>query len=388
MPMIERIVETQRDITAWRHILHQTPELLFDVEWTAAFITEKLKSFGCDTVTNGIGRTGVVARIAGRGGGDKSIALRADMDALPIREQTDLPYRSTIPGQMHACGHDGHMAMLLGAARYLADTRNFNGTAVIVFQPAEETGGGARVMIEDGLMEKFGIDEVFGLHNMPGTRVGVIETRTGVLLGSSDTFEIIVSGRGGHAARPHEVADPIVGACQIVSALNTIVSRNIDPLDSVVVSVTAIGSGDAFNVIPEQACIRGTLRALNEGSRKFSEERLTTIAKTVAEAFNLSATLNYRREYPSTVNPERQSNFAAEVACDVVGRDNVNPDTHPILGAEDFAFMLQERPGAYVFLGNGDTAPLHSPHYDFNDTLLPIGASYFATLIERRLTNQ
>jgi hippurate hydrolase len=386
MPIVNRIAEFTDDIAAWRHDLHRHPEILYEVHRTAASVAEKLKSFGLDEVATGIGRTGVVGVIRGRrNGSGKVIALRADMDALPILEETGKPYASTVPGKMHACGHDGHTAMLLGAARYLAETRNFDGTAVVIFQPAEEGGGGGKAMIEDGLMERWNIQEVYGMHNMPGMAVGTFGTRPGPMLAATDEFTITVSGRGGHAAKPHETIDPIVVGAAIVQALQTIVSRNVDPLDSAVVSTTRFHAGDAYNIIVPTAEVAGTVRTLRAEVRDFAEARVRAIAANVAAAYGASADVYYDRNYPVTRNHAGQAAFAARVAGEIVGPGKVDPDTPPILGGEDFSYMLEARPGAMIFIGNGDSAGLHNPRYDFADEAIPFGASYWVRLVETAL---
>ncbi|MBK8771965.1 MAG: amidohydrolase [Rhizobiales bacterium] len=384
MPIINRVADLHDEITAWRHDIHENPELLFEVHRTAALVADKLKAFGCDEVVTGMGRTGVVGVIKGRKpGAGKTIGLRADMDALPITETTNAPYASKTPGLMHACGHDGHTAMLLGAAKYLAETRNFAGTAVVIFQPAEEGGGGADVMLKDGLIARFGIEEVYGLHNMPGIGLGQFAIRPGPLMAASDVFEVTIEGRGGHAARPHACIDPVVTISHIVTALQTIASRNADPLDSVVVSVTAIEAGKASNVIPSTALFRGTVRTLKEETRHFAAQRFKEIVSGLAETFNCTAAIDYRFGYPVTSNHVRETDYAISVAREIVGETNVDTATMPLMGAEDFAYMLNARPGAYIFLGNGDSAGVHNPAYDFNDAVIPFGVSYLARLVEK-----
>jgi amidohydrolase len=379
-----------RDIVAdaqnWRRDIHQHPELDYDVVRTASFVADQLRVFGCDEVATGIGRTGVVATIKGRGAPNgKTIGLRADMDALPIEEMTNLPYRSANPGKMHACGHDGHTAMLLGAARYLTQSRNFSGTAVVIFQPAEEGGGGGKAMLDDGLMERFDIQEVYGMHNMPAVPLGTFAIRKGALLAAADRFTIDIEGRGAHAAYPHRGVDPIVAGAQIVSALQSIVGRGVDPLDSCVVSVTKFEAGTAFNIIPQTARLLGTTRTLKEETRAFAEKRIIEIAKGVGAALCVQVEVEYRRGYPATRNHADQTDFAAAVARRIAGEEGVETDTPPTMGAEDFSYMLEARPGAFIFLGNGDTAGLHHPAYDFNDAALPYGISYWAQLVETAL---
>jgi hippurate hydrolase len=386
LPIINRIAEFHAEAAAWRRDIHQHPELLYDVHRTAGLVADRLKAFAVDEVATGIGQTGVVGVIRGRGNGaGPVIGLRADMDALPIAEATGLAYASQTPGLMHACGHDGHTAMLLGAARYLAETRNFSGTAIVIFQPAEEGGGGAKAMLDDGLMERFGIEEIYGMHNMPGIPLGHFGIRPGPLLASTDDFEIEIRGRGGHAAQPHQTVDPIVAAAAIIQALQTIVSRTLDPLDAAVVSVTRIDAGTASNVIPDAAYLSGTLRALRADTRDRIDERTRRVVSSVAAAFGATATIDIRRKYPVTSNHPDQAAFAASVAAEIAGADRVDTDTQPIMGAEDFSFMLESRPGAFILVGNGDSAGLHSPLFDFNDETIPVGSSYWAKLVEKRL---
>ena len=384
MPVVNRFADLAPEITVWRRDIHAHPELLFDTHRTSALVAGKLRGFGCDEVAEGIGRTGVVGVIRGRAtGSGKVIALRADMDALPIAEATGAPYASGTAGKMHACGHDGHTAMLLGAAQYLAETRNFDGTAVVIFQPAEEGGGGGKEMVDDGMMDRFGIQEVYGLHNMPGLPVGEFRLRPGPIMASSDDFAIALTGRGSHAAQPHNAIDPVVAGSQIVLALQTIASRNADPLKSVVVSVTMFETdSNATNVIPEHVTLGGTARTLDPEMRDLVESRMTAIVAGVAAAHGVESRLDYHRNYPVTVNAEAQTEFAARVAADVVGAARVDAEAPPVMGAEDFSFMLNARPGAFVLVGNGDTAKLHHPRYDFNDELIPVGCSYWARLVE------
>ena len=386
MPVINRVADFAPELVEWRRDFHAHPELLYDVERTAARVADLLRAFGVDEVVTGIGRTGVVGVIRGAKGEGPAIGLRADMDALPITERTGKPYASTVPGKMHACGHDGHTTMLLGAARYLAETRNFSGTAVLIFQPAEEGGAGGRAMLEDGLMERFGIEEVYGLHNMPGLPVGHFAIRPGGIMAATDEFTITLEGRGGHAAMPHLAADPVVAAAQLILALQTVVSRNVDPMRSAVLSVTMLQAGDAFNVIPRSVRLTGTVRTLGETERAFIEERMRTITSQLAAAFGVSADIAYRRGYPVTVNTPDQTAFAARVARDVAGAAQVNDAVDGTMGGEDFAYMLEARPGAYIFLGNGPTANLHADTYDFSDEALPLGVSYWSRLVELALT--
>jgi len=383
MPIVNRVADLAAEITVWRRDLHAHPELLYDVHRTAASVSEKLKAFGCDEVVTGIGRTGVVGVIRGRKGSGPAIGLRADMDALPIEEATGLPYASTNPGKMHACGHDGHTAMLLGAARYLAETRNFAGTAVVIFQPAEEGGAGGKAMVEDGLITRFGIGEVYGMHNYPGMPVGSFGMRPGPTMASADFITIDIEGVGGHAARPNLTVDPVLVAAQTIVAMQSVVSRNVDPLKSAVVSVTIVEAGTADNIIPQSVRLRGTVRTLAEDVRVMVEQRLARIVTHTAEAFGAKAKFHYRRNYPVLVNHERQTEFAAAVAKQV--GTAVDTELPPMMGAEDFSFMLNERPGAFIWVGNGDSAGLHHPKYNFNDDVIPYGTSYWVKLVEKAL---
>jgi hippurate hydrolase len=385
MPILNRAAEMQEEIAGWRRHLHQTPELNFDVFETAAFVTEKLKAFGCDEVVTGLGKTGVVGVIRGRHGEGATIGLRADMDALPISEITGKPYASTVPGKMHACGHDGHTAMLLGAAKYLAETRNFAGALAVIFQPAEEGGGGGNEMVKDGMMERFGIQKVFGMHNMPGLPVGQFAIRPGPIMAATAEFTIAVKGRGGHAAMPHGTIDPIVATSHLVTALQTVASRNTDPVESVVVSVTKFHAGDAYNVIPEQAEIAGTVRTLKKEVAKKAEERIRAICAGVAAAFGVTIEVGYDANYPVTFNHAEETAFASDVAAAVAGEAQVHRAMPPVMGGEDFSYMLEARPGAFIFVGNGDTAGLHHPAYDFNDEVIPHGMSYWVRLAETAL---
>lgn len=385
MPIKNRLANLHDEIAAWRQDIHRNPELLFDTHRTSALVAEKLKAFGCDQVVTGIGRTGVVGVIRGKSvASGLTVGLRADMDALPIQEATGLDYASETDGKMHACGHDGHTAMLLGASRYLAETRNFDGTAVVIFQPAEEGGGGGREMVDDGMMDQFGISEVYGLHNMPGLAPGTFAIRSGSFFAAADQFTIDVSGKGGHAAKPHEAVDTTLVASQIVIALQSIASRNVDPLHSVVVSVCSFRTGtDAYNVIPESARLKGTVRTLDEGIRDLAERRVGEIAAATAEVFGATATTGYERGYPVMVNAEAETGFAARVAERVSGKETA--EAPPLMGAEDFSYMLESRPGSYILIGNGDSAPVHNPGYNFNDEIIPAGASYWAELVETRM---
>jgi hippurate hydrolase len=387
MPIVNRIADLHGEITAWRRDIHAHPELLYDVHRTAASVAEKLKSFGCDVVVTGIGRTGVVGVIRGskRDDSGRVIGLRADMDALPIEEANDLPYRSTVPGKMHACGHDGHTAMLLGAARYLTETRNFAGTAVVIFQPAEEGGAGGKAMVQDGLMERFRIQEVYGMHNYPGLPVGQFGLRPGPLMAAADRLTIEIEGRGGHAARPHICVDTVLVGAQIINQIQSIVARNVDPLQAAVISICVFQAGSTDNVIPQAALLRGTARSLTPEVRDLLERRLNEVVTGTAQLYGATAKLTYKRDYPVTRNHEQQSAFAAALAAQVVGQERVDDRFAPVMGAEDFSFMLEARPGAFIFVGNGDSAGLHHPAYDFNDETIPIGTSYWVKLVETAL---
>lgn len=386
MPIVNRLADLADEITAWRRDFHENPEVLYETVRTAGKVAELLESFGVDEVTTGIGKTGVVGVIKGRNGGaGRTVGLRADMDALPIEEETRKPYASKVPGKMHACGHDGHTAMLLGAAKYLSETRNFDGTVVVIFQPAEEGGAGAKAMIDDGLMTRWPMDEVYGMHNYPGMPVGEFAICKGPIMAATDEFRITVTGKGGHAAKPHQTVDPVVVGSKIVSALQTIASRNANPLDSVVVSVTVFNAGSAFNVIPQDAVLRGTVRSLNADMRDLAEKRMGDIVTSIAAAFDATAKLEFRRGYPVTRNHDDQTDFAAEIAEGIAGDGKVNRSIEPMMGGEDFSYMLEERPGAFIFAGNGDTAGLHHPEYDFNDELIPVGCSYWVKLVETAL---
>jgi len=385
MPIVNRIADMHGEITAWRRDIHAHPELLYDVHRTAAAVADKLRSFGCDEVATGIGRTGVVGVIRGGKGSGRTIGLRADMDALPIEEATGAPYQSTVPGKMHACGHDGHTAMLLGAARYLAETRNFAGTAIVIFQPAEEGGAGGQAMVRDGLMERFRVEEVYGMHNYPGLPVGQFALRPGPLMAAADRVTIEIEGRGGHAARPHFAVDTVLVGAQIINQIQSIVARNVDPLQAAVISICVFQAGSTDNVIPQTALLRGTARSLTPQVRDLLEKRLHEVVEGTARLYGATAKLTYRRDYPVTRNHERQAAFAASVAAEVVGRERVDDQIAPVMGAEDFSFMLEARPGAFIFVGNGDSAGLHHPAYDFNDEVIPLGTSYWVKLVETAL---
>jgi hippurate hydrolase len=385
MPIVNRVADLHDEITEWRRDLHAHPELQYDVHRTAGAVSEKLKSFGCDDVVTGLGRTGVVGVIRGSKPGGKVIGMRADMDALPIEEAATVAYKSTVPGKMHACGHDGHTAMLLGAAKYLAETRNFAGTAVVIFQPAEEGGAGARAMMDDGLFDRFGIEEVFGMHNYPGMPIGQFAIRSGPMMASTDTISIDLEGVGGHAAWPHFGVDTVLVGAQIVNQLQSIVARNVDPLHAAVISICMFQAGHTDNVIPQQAKLRGTARALSPKVRDLLQKRVREVVEGTARAYGAKAELTYTTGYPVLVNEERKTAFAAGVAREVAGKDKVNTDCAPLMGAEDFAFMLQERPGAFIYIGNGNSAQLHNPAYDFNDEAIPVGTSYWVRLAETAL---
>ena len=384
MPVKNRFAELQKEIAEWRHDIHQYPEILFETHRTSALVRDKLKEFGCDEVIEGIGKTGVVGVINGQTNqSNKVIGLRADMDALPINEETGLDYSSKIPGAMHACGHDGHTSMLLGAAKYLCETRNFDGKAVVIFQPAEEGGGGGLEMCKDGMMENFKIDEVYGMHNWPGVELGKFAIRSGPFFAASDFIEATISGKGGHAAKPHETIDPTVIASQIVVALQTIASRRSDPVEQVVVSITSFEtSSTAFNVIPQEVKIKGTVRTLDPDVRDLAEKEFLRITELTAEAMGGSADAKFTRGYPVMSNSSEQTEFAAKVARDVAGECAEAP---LVMGGEDFAYMLEERPGAYILLGNGDSSPVHHPKYNFNDDAIPFGCSWLVELVEQKM---
>jgi amidohydrolase len=385
MPPKNRFAEMLPELTAIRHDFHENPELLFDVHRTAAKVAAFCREIGCDEVVEGIGRTGVVAVIKGKTDTKgRVIGLRADMDALPIIEQTGVDYASKTPGKMHACGHDGHTTMLMGAAKYLAETRNFDGTAVMIFQPAEEGGGGGREMCADGMMDRWGINEVYGMHNMPGIPLGTFAIRPGAMMAAADQFEITITGKGGHAAKPHDCIDTTVVAAHTIVALQTIASRGVDPLKQVVVSVCTVQTDStAHNVIPQVVKLKGTCRTMDFDVQDFVERRVKEIAEGTAMTLGAKAEVNYQRGYPVTVNAPENTEFAVEVARAVSGK--VDDNTAPLMGAEDFSFMLLERPGAYIFLGNGDTAMVHHPAYNFDDSAIPFGSSWYAGMVESRL---
>lgn len=382
MPVVNRINAFAEDMTAWRRHLHGIPELAFDCHETAAFVAERLRAFGVDELHEGIATTGIVAIIEGQGEGP-TIGLRADMDALPIQEATGKDYASTREGKMHACGHDGHTTMLLGAARYLAETRNFAGRVALIFQPAEEAGGGAGVMVEEGIMERFEIAQVYGIHNAPGFDEGAFYTTPGPIMAAVDEFHIHIKGKGGHGAMPHESRDPVVAACGIATAIQTIVSRNHVAAQDLVVSVTQIHTGTADNIIPETAYINGTVRTFDREVQAMVMRRMQQIVDGQAASYDVTAELDYEVGYPATVNDPAKAEAAIAAATEVVGAAQVHGDYGREMGAEDFSFMLEKRPGAYLFLGAGEGAGLHHPEYDFNDEIAPLGASFFARIVER-----
>ena len=385
MPIINRIADYQEELTVWRRYLHQNPELGFEEFKTSDFVANKLEDMGL-SVHRGLAGTGVVGTLVSGDGTGGSIALRADMDALPLQEKGSIAHRSETPGKMHACGHDGHTTMLLGAAKYLSETQNFKGTVQFVFQPAEEGKGGGEKVIEDGLFKLFPADEVYGMHNMPGIRVGEFAVAPGPMMAARDNFEILVQGRGSHAAMPHQGVDPVVVGSHIVLALQTITSRNINPQESLVVSVTQFHAGEAFNIIPDTVTLKGTCRVFNSELQETLPDRIQQIVDGVSSTFGASSELTYHKGYPATINAVSQTNFCADVAKEISGsEDGVDLKPTPSMGAEDFSYMLQERPGCYIWAGNGDSAGLHHPEYDFNDQLLAVGASYWSRLVEQRL---
>ena len=384
MPVINRIADFTPDMTAWRRHLHTIPELMFECHQTAAFVVERLREFGITEIHEGIATTGIVAIIEGQGDGP-TIGLRADMDALPMQEETGLPYASTVDGMMHACGHDGHTTMLLGAARYLAETRNFKGRVALIFQPAEENGGGGEVMVKEGILDTFDIKEVYALHNAPGVEVGNFYTTPGPIMAAADSFDIHIVGNGGHGAMPHATTDPIMAAVGIANAIQTIVSRNNYSQDNLVVSITQIHTGSADNVVPEKAYMNGTVRTFDPAVRTMVMARLEAIVAGQAAAYGVEARMDYLVGYPATINEPERTEFAAEIAREIAGDAGVDGNAPPEMGAEDFAYLLEKRPGSYLFVGNGDTAGLHHPEYDFDDEAAAAGASFFAKLIERAL---
>lgn len=384
---ISDFVDREAELIEMRRHLHAHPELSFEEHETAAYVAERLERWGYE-VTRNVGGLGVVGRLK-QGEGGRSIAIRADMDALPIQEATGLPYASMTNGKMHACGHDGHTVMLLGAAKYLAETKNFDGTVYFIFQPAEENEGGGRVMVEEGLFEKFPVEGVYGMHNIPGIPVGRFAVRPGPMMAAYDIFEIVVKGVGAHGAMPHHGIDPVVVGSHIVTALQSIVARNLDPMDTAVVSTTQIHAGDTWNVIPQECVLRGTVRTFKKPVQDMIEKQIEKIARNVAAGFGAEVTnWRYERRYPATVNSEQETEFAAKAASALVGLENVNRNPTPAMGSEDFAWMLLKKPGCYIWIGNGDgvgSCMVHNPGYDFNDEILPLGASYWATLVEQQL---
>jgi amidohydrolase len=381
--IINRVAGLSDEIAGWRRQLHEHPELLYEVHQTAAMVADKLRAFGCDTVETGIGRTGVVGVIKGRkSGSGRVIGMRADMDALPIHEATGLPHASKVAGLMHACGHDGHTAMLLGAAKYLAETRNFDGTVVVIFQPAEEGGAGGKAMVDDGMMDRFGIQEVYGMHNQPGIPVGQFAIRSGPMLAASDHLHVTIDGRGGHAAKPHQCVDPVLVGAHVITALQSVVARSVDPLESGVISICMFQAGNASNVIPDRVELRGTARSLTPAVRDTLERRFIEVVEGTAAAFGAKAKAVFQRGYPVTSNHDRETRFAAGVVREAFGADKVDTTIPPVMGGEDFSYMLEARPGAFIFMGNGDTAGLHHPKYDFNDQAIPVGVTYWARLAE------
>jgi amidohydrolase len=382
MPIVNRVAAMSEEVTAWRRDLHEHPEIGFEVHRTAGLVADRLRAFGCDEVVPGVGKTGVVGIIRGRKtASGKVVGLRADMDALPILEATGVPYASKTPGRMHACGHDGHTAMLLGAAKYLCETRNFDGTVVVVFQPNEEGLTGSLTMLEDGLIERFGIQQIFGMHTSPNHDLGKFAICAGPMLAACDKFTIEITGRGSHAARPHEGVDAVVVAAQTIMALQTIASRTIDPLDAIVVSTCMVRASDAFNILPEGVTLVGTIRALSEKARALTHKRMRDIAQGTAAVFGASAQTTIEGDVPVTVNDAERTRFARGIAGEIVGEANV-VEMRPIMGAEDFSHMLRKRPGAFIMIGNGKGPGLHNPGYNFNDDAIPLGVSYWARLAE------
>jgi len=382
MPVLNRIASYAEDMKGWRRHLHQYPELAFDCHETAAWIVERLREIGVDEIHEGIAKTGVVALIKGQADGPV-IGLRADMDALPIEELTGAPYASKVPGKMHACGHDGHVTMLLGAAKYLAETRNFAGTVALIFQPAEEDGGGGNVMVQEGMMDRFGIGQVYGIHNAPNVPFGQFLTTPGPLMASVDTAVVRVTGKGGHGATPHDCVDPVVAIVGMVQAVQTIIPRNVYALEEAVISVTMIHTGTASNIIPEDGTFTATIRCFKPDVRALLKRRFHEIVEGHATAYGVKAVVEYDWGYPATINHEDETDFAADVAREVVGTDLVDARSNREMGSEDFSYMLEVRPGAYLFLGTGPGAGLHHAAFDFNDEAAPIGASFFARLVEK-----
>src|SRR5690348_8918367 len=386
MPAIPRIAQYADELTRWRHDIHAHPELGFEEERTSAFVAEQLARLGCE-VHRGVGRTGVVG-VLRQSNGPNSVGLRADMHALPVRETNRFDYRSQNEGRMHACGHDGHTTMLLGAARYLSETRGFDGTVDFIFQPAEEGLGGAKAMVEDGLFERFPSDAIFGMHNRPGLGVGKFAIRQGPMMAGGAYFDISIEGRGAHGARPESGIDPVLVAGHITTALQSIVARNVRPQDTAVLSVTQIHGGDAYNVIPASAVMRGTARAFSRETLNLIETRMRKIVEGVAAGLGASASLDFRVIFPPLVNHADATQFIADCAAELVGDENVDCAGGLTMASEDFAYMLEHRPGAYIQIGNGDGeggCEVHNPGYDFNDAALTFGASLFARLVEKKL---
>ncbi|MBP0481026.1 M20 aminoacylase family protein [Sagittula salina] len=384
MAIVNSIAAMEEEMTGWRRTLHRMPELGLDCFKTAAFVSERLKKFGVDEIHEGVARSGVVAVIRGRGEG-RTIGLRADMDALPMQDLSGTEHASEVPGMAHACGHDGHTTMLLGAAKYLSETRNFAGTVVLLFQPAEENDGGGRIMVEEGVMDRFGIDEVYAVHNMPGMAEGTIGTTHGAMMAGVDEFSIRITGKGGHGAMPQDTVDPVVAAASTVMALQTVLGRNVSALERVVLSVTQIHTGSAMNIVPGHAMLNGTVRYYDKAVQERVKARMSEIVSLQAASFGCTAELDYAEGYPPTINHPDQAGFAAQVAREVVGEGHVDEHLSPVMPGEDFAYMLEARPGAYLFVGQGDTPGCHHPAYDFNDRIGPVGASFFARLVERAL---
>jgi amidohydrolase len=384
MALLSSSAELAKEAKTWRHDLHAHPELQYDLPRTSGIVAEKLRSFGCDDVVTGIAKCGVVAVIQGAADtSGKIIGLRADMDALPMQEEGTPNYKSTTEGRMHACGHDGHTSMLLGAAKYLASTRNFDGTAVLVFQPAEENGGaGAKMMLDEGLLERFGIQEVYGMHNRPNVPIGHFSLRPGPMLAASDRFYITITGKGGHAAAPHMTIDPVLVAAHMTLAFQSIVSRNVNPIQSAVLTIGQIQSGFAPNVIPESATLVGTARSFSPDVRALLEKRVREMADLVAQTFGATASVDWKAGYPVTINDAEKFSFASSVAAQLTSPDHVHTNVDPGMGAEDFSYMLEKRPGALIWIGNGPSPGLHHPRYDFNDEALPFGISYWAKIVE------
>ncbi len=387
MPVLNSIAAMREEMTEWRRDFHAHPELAFEEVRTSDIVAEKLASWGIE-VHRGLAKTGVVGVLKGQGDGDGAIGLRADMDALPMTEENDVPHKSTTPGKFHGCGHDGHTTMLLGAAKYLAETRNFAGTVHFIFQPAEEGGGGGNVMVQEGLFDRFPCDEIYGVHNWPSIPAGQIGVRTGPIMAATDTFDIQVRANGGHAAMPHLCTDPVVIASQLVSAFQPLVSRETDPVDSAVLTVTQIKAGSAYNVIPEDASLAGTVRTFRKETQEMIRDGMARICRGFSEAFGADIAFAFNHGYPTTVNHDAETEIAAGVAAQVVGEENVRRDVSPVMGGEDFSYMLNQRPGAYLWVGQSggpSSCSVHNPRYDFNDAILPIGASFFATMVETRL---